>query len=146
MNAVGYKNYPDNVIREFIEKPAYSEIIEAFEQLSHYWEDVREYYRDFESGMIAPHTEVYQHEMPGDQYSNHQQQAKGVGLGECWDEVKKMYTRVNQMFGDIIKVTPSSKAVGDMALFMVQNDLTEEDVLKRGEAIDFPGAEFGAHY
>ncbi len=112
--------------------------IEALDQLSHYWEDVREYYRDFESGMIAPHTEVYQHEMPGGQYSNLQQQAKGVGLGERWDEVTKMYSRVNQMFGDIVKVTPSSKVVGDMALFMVQNELLEEDVLKRGETIDFP--------
>ena len=67
-----------------------------------------------------------------------QQQAKAVGLGERWDEVKEMYQRVNQMFGDIVKVTPSSKVVGDMALFMVQNDLTEEDVLTKGHSIDFP--------
>ncbi|MCQ6279793.1 pyruvate carboxylase [Bacillus sp. EB600] len=112
--------------------------IDALEQLSHYWEDVREYYRDFESGMKAPHTEVYQHEMPGGQYSNLQVQAKAVGLGERWDEVKKMYARVNQMFGDIVKVTPSSKVVGDMALFMVQNELTEEEVLRRGNTLDFP--------
>jgi pyruvate carboxylase len=112
--------------------------IDALEQLSHYWEDVREYYRDFESGMKAPHTEVYQHEMPGGQYSNLQQQAKAVGLGERWDEVKTMYARVNQMFGDIVKVTPSSKVVGDMALFMVQNELTEEEVLQRGNSLDFP--------
>ena len=88
--------------------------------------------------MKAPHTEVYQHEMPGGQYSNLQQQAKAVGLGDEWDEVKEMYARVNQMFGDIVKVTPSSKVVGDMALFMVQNDLTEEDVLTKGHSIDFP--------
>lgn len=112
--------------------------IEALEQLSHYWEDVRKYYAPFESGMLAPHTEVYQHEMPGGQYSNLQQQAKGVGLGDRWDEVKDMYRRVNLMFGDIVKVTPSSKVVGDMALFMVQNDLTEEEVLLRGDKIDFP--------
>ncbi len=112
--------------------------IEALEQLSHYWEDVRKYYQDFESGMLAPHTEVYQHEMPGGQYSNLQQQAKAVGLGEKWDDVKKMYAHVNQMFGDVVKVTPSSKIVGDMALFMVQNDLTEEDVLTRGASLDFP--------
>ncbi|MDV2687234.1 hypothetical protein RYX56_23080, partial [Alkalihalophilus lindianensis] len=86
-----------------------------------YWEDVRKYYQDFESGMISPHSEIYQHEMPGGQYSNLQQQAKAVGLGERWDDVKEMYSRVNQMFGDIVKVTPSSKVVGDMALFMVQN-------------------------
>ena len=112
--------------------------IESIEQLSQYWAEVRKYYRDFESGMNAPHTEVYKHEMPGGQYSNLQQQAKGVGLGDRWDEVKEMYQRVNVMFGDIVKVTPSSKVVGDMALFMVQNDLTEEDVLTKGKTIDFP--------
>ena len=112
--------------------------IDGLEKLSHYWEDVRKYYQDFETGMVAPHTEVYQHEMPGGQYSNLQQQAKAVGLGDEWDEVKEMYARVNQMFGDIVKVTPSSKVVGDMALFMVQNDLTEEDVLTKGHSIDFP--------
>ncbi|RLQ95873.1 pyruvate carboxylase [Falsibacillus albus] len=112
--------------------------VQSLETLSHYWEDVRKYYRDFESGMMAPHTEVYQHEMPGGQYSNLQQQAKAVGLGDRWDEVKAMYRRVNLMFGDVVKVTPSSKVVGDMALFMVQNNLSEEDVLERGEKIDFP--------
>jgi pyruvate carboxylase len=112
--------------------------IDALEQLSYYWEDVREYYHDFESGMMAPHTEVYKHEMPGGQYSNLQQQAKAVGLSGRWDEVKDMYSRVNQLFGDIVKVTPSSKVVGDMALFMVQNKLTEEDVLTRGATLDFP--------
>ncbi|MEH7346919.1 pyruvate carboxylase [Bacillus sp. JJ1532] len=112
--------------------------IDALEQLSYYWEDVRKYYRDFESGMISPHTEIYKHEMPGGQYSNLQQQAKGVGLGEKWDEVKEMYSRVNLMFGDIVKVTPSSKVVGDMALYMVQNQLTEEDVINKGMTLDFP--------
>jgi len=112
--------------------------IDALEQLSQYWEDVRKYYRDFESGMNAPHAEVYKHEMPGGQYSNLQQQAKAVGLGDRWNEVKEMYQRVNIMFGDIVKVTPSSKVVGDMALFMVQNNLSEEDVLTKGKTIDFP--------
>ncbi|MGG1678853.1 pyruvate carboxylase [Neobacillus sp. NRS-1170] len=117
-------------------KPAVN--IKALEKLSYYWEDVRKYYQDFESGILSPHSEVYQHEMPGGQYSNLQQQAKAVGLGEHWDEVKNMYTRVNKMFGDIVKVTPSSKVVGDMALFMVQNELTEEDVLQKGQSLDFP--------
>ncbi|WP_198508066.1 pyruvate carboxylase [Bacillus sp. FJAT-42315] len=112
--------------------------IDALEQLSQYWEGVRKYYHDFESGMLAPHTEIYKHEMPGGQYSNLQQQAKAVGLGERWEEVKDMYSRVNLMCGDIVKVTPSSKVVGDMALFMVQNDLSEEDVLTKGEKMDFP--------
>lgn len=112
--------------------------IEALEQLSYYWQDVRAYYSDFESGMNSPHSEIYVHEMPGGQYSNLQQQAKAVGLGDRWDEVKKMYSRVNLLFGDIVKVTPSSKVVGDMALFMVQNDLDEENIFERGLTIDFP--------
>ncbi|GAA3350589.1 MULTISPECIES: pyruvate carboxylase [Lysinibacillus] len=112
--------------------------IDALERLSYYWEDVRKYYKDFESGMISPHSEIYVHEMPGGQYSNLQQQAKAVGLGDRWEEVKRMYSRVNLLFGDIVKVTPSSKVVGDMALFMVQNDLDENTVLIRGKTIDFP--------
>ena len=112
--------------------------IDALEKLSYYWEDVRKYYKDFESGMISPHSEIYVHEMPGGQYSNLQQQAKAVGLGDRWEEVKRMYSRVNLLFGDIVKVTPSSKVVGDMALFMVQNDLDENTVLTRGQTIDFP--------
>lgn len=112
--------------------------INALERLSYYWEDVRKYYKDFESGMISPHSEIYVHEMPGGQYSNLQQQAKAVGLGDRWEEVKRMYSRVNLLFGDIVKVTPSSKVVGDMALFMVQNDLDENTVLTRGQTIDFP--------
>ncbi|RUL55939.1 pyruvate carboxylase [Lysinibacillus antri] len=112
--------------------------IDALENLSYYWEDVRKFYSDFESGMKSPHSEIYVHEMPGGQYSNLQQQAKAVGLGDRWDEVKKMYSTVNMLFGDIVKVTPSSKVVGDMALFMVQNDLNEENIFTRGEALDFP--------
>ncbi|NYV67504.1 pyruvate carboxylase [Bacillus sp. Gen3] len=112
--------------------------IDSIDKLNYYWEDVRKYYSGFESGMNSPHTEVYRHEMPGGQYSNLQQQAKAVGLGERWDEVKEMYQIVNRMFGDIVKVTPSSKVVGDMALFMVQNELTENEVLSRGLKIDFP--------
>ncbi|AVK85647.1 pyruvate carboxylase [Lysinibacillus sp. B2A1] len=112
--------------------------IDALEELSYYWEDVRHYYKDFESGMMSPHSEIYVHEMPGGQYSNLQQQAKAVGLGDRWEEVKRMYSRVNLLFGDIVKVTPSSKVVGDMALFMVQNELDEQTVLTRGQTIDFP--------
>lgn len=112
--------------------------IEGIEKISYYWEDIRKYYKDFESGMNSPHSEIYVHEMPGGQYSNLQQQAKGVGLGDRWDEVKKMYSDVNLLFGDVVKVTPSSKVVGDMALFMVQNDLTDENVIEKGKNIDFP--------
>src|SRR5699024_2659313 len=105
--------------------------IESIEKLSHYWEDVRKYDGDFESGMNSPNSEIYVHEMPGGQYSNLQQQAKAVGLGMRWEEVKSMYSRVNLLFGDVVKVTPSSKVVGDMALFMVQNDLDDQPVLSR---------------
>ncbi len=112
--------------------------IGAAESLSNYWEDVRRYYGAFESGMKSPHSEVYAHEMPGGQYSNLQQQAIGVGLGEQFGDVKKMYSYVNQMFGDIVKVTPSSKVVGDMALFMLQNQLTEEKILQSNGSISFP--------
>ncbi|MGO3603602.1 MAG: pyruvate carboxylase [Enterococcus malodoratus] len=107
-------------------------------KLNHYWEDVRPYYASFENGIMAAQTEVYNHEMPGGQYSNLQQQAKAVGLGEKWDEIKEMYQTVNLMFGDIVKVTPSSKVVGDMALFMVQNDLTEQDIYDRGDELSYP--------
>ncbi|MBI5974487.1 pyruvate carboxylase [Staphylococcus canis] len=112
--------------------------IEGHEALSHYWDTVRPFYSDFESDMKSPHTEVYQHEMPGGQYSNLRQQAKSLGLGERFNEVKDMYQRVNILFGDIIKVTPSSKVVGDMALYMVQNDLDEGRVIEEGHKLDFP--------
>ncbi|WP_332629601.1 pyruvate carboxylase [Halalkalibacter flavus] len=112
--------------------------IQAFEQLAEFWDATRKYYAGFESGMNAPHTEVYEHEMPGGQYSNLQQQAKAVGLTDRWNEVKKMYRSVNDMFGDVVKVTPSSKVVGDMALYMIQNDLTEQDIFERGQQLDFP--------
>lgn len=114
--------------------------IDGLERLSEYWEDVRKYYADFESDIKSPHTEIYKHEMPGGQYSNLLSQAKSMGLGDRYGEVKKMYQRVNMMFGDIVKVTPSSKVVGDMALFMVQNDLDEESVISRGPHLDFPGS------
>ncbi|MDF2669381.1 MAG: pyruvate carboxylase [Paenibacillus sp.] len=108
------------------------------ETLSRYWEDVRTYYSGFESQLKGSHSDVYNHEMPGGQYSNLQQQARGVGLGERWQEVVDMYRVVNRMFGDIIKVTPSSKVVGDMALFMVQNSLDEQAVYEHGETLHFP--------
>ncbi|TRY24287.1 pyruvate carboxylase [Brevibacillus sp. LEMMJ03] len=112
--------------------------LDSFNKLSDYWEDVRPLYQGFESGMKASNTEVYVHEMPGGQYTNLEQQAKAVGLEGRWDEVKQMYATVNRMFGDIVKVTPSSKVVGDMALFMVQNGLTEENIWEKGQRLDFP--------
>lgn len=112
--------------------------LENFNKLSDYWEDVRPLYQGFESGLKTSNTEVYIHEMPGGQYTNLHQQAKAVGLEGRWDEVKAMYATVNLMFGDIVKVTPSSKVVGDMALFMVQNNLNETSIYEKGERLDFP--------
>lgn len=122
--------------------------IESYEKLSNYWENVRNYYQQFESGLRSPNTEVYFHEMPGGQYSNLMQQANAVGLGNRWNEVKTMFRQVNDMFGDVVKVTPSSKVIGDMTLFMVQNNLTEDDVYEKGESIDFPDSvvEFAQGY
>ncbi|WP_425060308.1 Pyruvate carboxylase [Sporomusa carbonis] len=114
--------------------------IHGLNELSHYWEDVRAYYKDFESSLFFPNPEVYQHEMPGGQYSNLRQQAKALGLESQWDKIKKVYRQVNDMFGDVIKVTPSSKIVGDMALFMVENNLTEDDIYELGETLDFPNS------
>ena len=111
---------------------------DALQKLSFYWEDIRPLYAGFESEMKAPSAEIYKHEMPGGQYTNLHQQAKSVGLGDRWEEVKEAYSLVNRMFGDIVKVTPSSKVVGDMALFMVQNNLSEEDVYAKGESLSFP--------
>lgn len=112
--------------------------VDAMEEMSRYWATVRPYYKGVDKADAYPNTEVYQHEMPGGQFSNLRQQAKAVGLGDRWNDIKKMYHTVSMMFGDIIKVTPSSKVVGDMALFMVQNNLTEQDVYDKGDVLDFP--------
>jgi pyruvate carboxylase len=112
--------------------------LENLNQYSNYWDMVREYYYPFESGLKAGSAEVYLHEMPGGQYSNLLRQASSLGIEEKFETVKKNYTLVNQMFGDIIKVTPSSKVVGDMALFMTSNDLTPQDIFERGSSLSFP--------
>ncbi len=112
--------------------------IKLLNQFSNYWETVREYYYPFESGLKASAAEVFQHEIPGGQYSNLKPQAVALGLGDKFEQIKDMYATVNDMFGDIVKVTPSSKVVGDMAQFMVANGLTEQDVMEKGENISFP--------
>ncbi|MDR2282261.1 MAG: pyruvate carboxylase [Sphingobacterium sp.] len=111
---------------------------QGLQEYSDYWESVRKYYVPFESGMSAGSAEVYQHEIPGGQYSNLRQQATALGLGERIPEIKKAYAEANILFGDIVKVTPSSKVVGDMAQFMVSNDLQPEDILSKGETLSFP--------
>lgn len=112
--------------------------IKSLNQFSDYWEAVREYYYPFESGLKASAADVFQHEIPGGQYSNLKPQAIALGLGDKFDEIKEMYVSVNEMFGDIVKVTPSSKVVGDLAQFMVANNLSPEDIYTKGENISFP--------
>lgn len=103
-----------------------------------YWEGVRRYYQAFETGQLAASAEVYRHEMPGGQSTNLYKQAEALGIAQRWGEVCRTYAVVNQMFGDIIKVTPTSKVVGDMALFMVANNLTARDVLEGPRELAFP--------
>ncbi|MBS1630855.1 MAG: pyruvate carboxylase [Bacteroidetes bacterium] len=110
----------------------------SLNQFSDYWEAVRAYYYPFESGMKASSAEVFQHEIPGGQYSNLKPQAVALGLGNKFNDIKKAFAQVNDLFGDLVKVTPSSKVVGDMAQFMVANDLSPEDVMRKGETLSFP--------
>jgi len=112
--------------------------MDSLNAFSDYWENVREYYYPFESGLKAGTAEVYKHEIPGGQYSNLKPQAIALGLGDKFDKIKKTFAEVNYLFGDIVKVTPSSKVVGDMAQFLVSNNLTVEDVLTKGDTISFP--------
>ncbi|CAN0593943.1 unnamed protein product, partial [Ectocarpus sp. 12 AP-2014] len=112
--------------------------IDAVRELSNYWETVRGHYAAFESGLQAPTSEVYLHEMPGGQFTNLKAQARSLGLEERWHEVAKAYSDVNQMFGDIVKVTPSSKVVGDMALMMVSQGLTRAEVEDPKTDVSFP--------
>ncbi|MEM6902610.1 MAG: pyruvate carboxylase subunit B, partial [Pseudomonadota bacterium] len=112
--------------------------IGAIREISNYWEGVRAHYAAFESGLQAPASEVYLHEMPGGQFTNLKAQARSLGLEERWHEVAQAYADVNQMFGDIVKVTPSSKVVGDMALMMVSQNLTREQVEDPAVDVAFP--------
>lgn len=112
--------------------------IDSLNEYSNYWETVREYYYPFESGLKAGSGEVFKHEIPGGQYSNLKPQAQALGLEDRFHEITAMYADVNQLFGDIVKVTPSSKVVGDMAQYLVSNNLTVQDVLERGDTISFP--------
>ncbi|MEO1918537.1 MAG: pyruvate carboxylase, partial [Paracoccaceae bacterium] len=112
--------------------------IEAIRKISDYWEAVRGQYAAFESGTTAPASEVYLHEMPGGQFTNLKAQARSMGLEERWHEVAHAYADVNQMFGDIVKVTPSSKVVGDMALMMVSQGLTRAQVEDPTIDVSFP--------
>ena len=112
--------------------------LERVQGLATYWEQARQLYAPFESGLKSGSADVYFHEMPGGQYTNLQFQARQLGLAERWPAIKRAYAAANQLLGDIIKVTPSSKVVGDFAQFMVQNDLAPDDVLAQAETLSFP--------
>jgi pyruvate carboxylase len=112
--------------------------VKGLHRLASYWEDVRGLYTPFEGDMKSSNADVYLYEIPGGQYTNLRAQANSLGLSDRWEEVKEMYAEVNMLFGDIIKVTPSSKVVGDLALFLVQNNLSTQDVLKQGNMLSFP--------
>jgi len=112
--------------------------IPKLNEYSNYWTDVREHYYPFESGLKAGTGEVYQHEIPGGQYSNLVPQAESLGLKDRFTEITEMYGKVNDLFGNVIKVTPSSKVVGDMAQYLVSNNLTIEDFHEKGDTLSFP--------
>jgi pyruvate carboxylase len=106
--------------------------------LAHYWSAVREFYTPFESDMQAPDADLYLHEMPGGQFTNLQEQARALGLASRWEEVCQAYADVNRLLGDIVKVTPTSKAVGDLALFLVTNNLSVDALMDSKRELAFP--------
>lgn len=117
--------------------------LNSVNKIALYFEGVRSFYAPFESDLRSGTSDVYRHEMPGGQYTNLKEQARSLGLESKWDQVAQSYAIVNQLFGDIVKVTPSSKVVGDMALMMVTQDLTAEDVLNPAKEIAFPESVVG---
>ena len=112
--------------------------LEELNEVSNYFKEVRKIYKKFESELKTPSVEIYKYEIPGGQYSNLLPQTKSVGLEHKFEEVKEAYRQANLLLGDIIKVTPSSKIVGDLAIFMVKNNLTPENILTEGENLSFP--------
>ena len=112
--------------------------IKSLNEFSNYWEAIRDIYYPFESGLKAGTAQVFDHQIPGGQYSNLRPQARGLGLEEKFETIKKNYQEVNELFGDLIKVTPSSKVVGDMAMYLTANDLTAQDVREKGNELSFP--------
>jgi pyruvate carboxylase len=112
--------------------------LESMQSIAHYWEAVRHLYAPFESDIRSGTADVYRHEMPGGQYTNLREQARALGLAHRWPEISKTYSDVNFLFGDLVKVTPTSKVVGDMALMMVSNDLSAADVQDPAREVAFP--------
>ncbi|MBT7953817.1 MAG: pyruvate carboxylase [Rhodospirillaceae bacterium] len=111
---------------------------DALRTVSTYWEHVRTLYSSFEADFRSGASDVYSHEIPGGQYTNLRQQARSMGIDRRWPEVANTYAKVNEMFGDIVKVTPSSKVVGDLTLLMITSDISAEDVLNPDKEIAFP--------
>ena len=111
---------------------------DALDDIAEYWRAVREFYLPFETPVLPAGADLYRHEMPGGQYTNLFHQAQALGLADRWPEVCRVYAEVNQMLGDIVKVTPTSKAVGDMALFLIANDMTPQEVLDSSRELAFP--------
>ncbi len=112
--------------------------LQSLNQFSNYWEAVREFYYPFESGLKSGTAEVFEHEIPGGQYSNLRPQARALGLEDEFEKIKRNFAGVNKLFGDIVKVTPSSKVVGDFALYLTANNIDPEDVLAKADTISFP--------
>lgn len=112
--------------------------LKDIQKISDYWAAVRPVYEQFESDLKSGSTEIYRYEIPGGQYSNLKPQVESFGLGYKFDKVKEMFRTVNNMLGDIVKVTPSSKMVGDLAIFMVKNELTPDNIIDKGESLAYP--------
>ena len=110
----------------------------GFNEIGNYYKDLRKLYEKFESDLKNPCTEIYKYEIPGGQYTNLKPQADSLGLVNKFSDVKEKYKEANDILGDIIKVTPSSKVVGDLAIFMTKNNLTRDNILKEGEKLSFP--------
>ncbi|CED82614.1 pyruvate carboxylase [Phaffia rhodozyma] len=141
-----------DVLSGLTSQPAMGAVVSALEQsdlgpgishehiqsLNDYWTQIRQLYCCFEANVRASDSGVFDHEMPGGQYTNLQFQATQLGLGTQWTEIKKKYIEANELAGNIIKVTPSSKVIGDFAQFMVSNKLSKQDVLERADTLDFP--------
>ena len=117
--------------------------LKKLNEFSNYWEDVREYYYPFETELKAGTAQVYDHEIPGGQYSNLRPQARGLGIEDKFELIKLNYQAANQLLGDLVKVTPSSKVVGDLAMFMTTNGFNTQDILDKGEEMSFPDSVIG---
>lgn len=114
--------------------------LSELQRITDYWEELRALYRPFESGQLSGSSDVYVNEIPGGQYTNLQFQARSLGLSGQWSKIKKAYAQADKILGHIIKVTPTSKVVGDLAQFMVQNNLTPEDVKEQASTLSFPSS------